>query len=160
VHTRIARSFSSLRQMIAAHFQESQLNLSEDDAARLPWRARVELLRVTDPAQKAALAREFLDSDMSTRALRARIRGMCTRCAPPPHPRMVLRHAENFLKALNAWEDPVYQAYHPVRDVLKLVKRRMERIERLCYCAALAHADEFVRAAEAAASLAPSVHAE
>ncbi|MCZ7587029.1 MAG: hypothetical protein M5R36_28830 [Deltaproteobacteria bacterium] len=52
----ISRSPSAIRQILAAHFQEPDLLLTEDEALRLSFRHRVDLLRVPAADKPPGLA--------------------------------------------------------------------------------------------------------
>ncbi|MCZ7582567.1 MAG: hypothetical protein M5R36_04115 [Deltaproteobacteria bacterium] len=55
-HHGISRSPSAIRQILAAHFQEPDLLLTEDEALRLSFRHRVDLLRVPAADKPPGLA--------------------------------------------------------------------------------------------------------
>ena len=120
----LSRSFSSLRQMIAAHFQEPELALSADEVDRLSWRARVELLRVHDPAEKSRLARECLAQKWSSREMHYRCRGLCTPVmAPRTKGERLLRSALRLCRELEDWKDAPPDDLVRIREVILLINQ-------------------------------------
>jgi hypothetical protein len=169
---RMNRSFSSLRQMVAAHFQEPDLALSPDDAAALSWSARVVLLRVRSLSDKSRLVKECLDRKWSVRDLALAARGgspdaqpdvaqppsaVIAACTPAMAPRTkgerILYKALRLCRQLQDWKNPDAGELDRVREVVARISYDVARLHT-----ALCDADGKPSASPSPRPAVPRVH--